>query len=148
MLGVIIHWDHKPGLDDIGKRNLFQHYDYVCRGFGVDKLVIVDVNGTMSLSPPHPVVRTLDAAIAHFPSETPVCGIHAAGAELIGRYRHPEDVIYVTGPDFSSFSLTGRFDSVSIPLADPLLELWADQALAIVLADRSVLARLINTKGH
>jgi hypothetical protein len=140
MLGVIIHWDHKPTLLDEGKRNLFQHYDYVCRAFGVDQLVIVDVDGTMTLSPPHTVVRTLEEAVDKFPAETKFCTIHSTGAWLLEDYVHPKDAVYVTGPDFGGFDFDsyfdGDFDSVAIPMKDPEMALWADQALAVVLATR------------
>jgi hypothetical protein len=137
MLGVIIHWDHRTSLLNEGKRNLFQHYDYACRAFGVDKLVIVDVDGTMTLSPPHTVVRTLEEAIAEFAEGIRFCAIHATGVMRVRNYEHPPDVVYVTGPDFGGFDFDDRFDSVAIPMvAGTDVALWADQALAIVLAAR------------
>ena len=136
MLGVIIHWDHWASLLGEGRRNLFQHYDYVCRAFGVDKLVIVDVDGTMTLEPPHTVVQTLDAAMIEFPAGVKLCAIHVTGAVEVSDYEHPEDVVYVTAPDFSGFNFDDCCDSVSIPMANTEMALWADQALAIVLHDR------------
>lgn len=136
MLGVIIHWDHKLSFPEAGKRNLFQHYDYVCKAFGVDKLVIVDVDGTMTLNPPHVVVRTLEEAMKEFPEGIKFCAIHPEGVEDHTAYVSPKDVVYVTGPDFSGFDFGNEFDSVYIKTINVKPNLWANQALAIVLASR------------
>jgi len=136
MLGVIIHWDHKSNLDEVGKRNVFQHFDYACRAYGVDKLVIVDVNGTMSLSPPHPVVRSLSAALTHF-SGAEICFVHPNGEKAIGSWHvRPEHIVYVVGADYEHLEMPDGCLSLRIPVADPAIELWADQALAIVLLDK------------
>jgi hypothetical protein len=136
MLGVIIHWDHKRGLDAIGRRNLFQHYDYVCRAYAVDKLVIVDVNDTMDLSPPHPVVRTTEEALAHFEDAVPVF-VHLQGKTVLGEtYFRPTHVVYIVGADYERLTLPEDAPSLRIPVTDPSIELWADQALALVLCDR------------
>ena len=37
---VIIHWNHKIGLCDVGVHNLYQYYDYTCRAFGADLRVV------------------------------------------------------------------------------------------------------------
>jgi hypothetical protein len=135
MLGVIIHWDHKPTLLDEGKRNLFQHYDYVCRAFAVDKLVIVDVAGTMTLNPPHTIVSDLDEALALFP-DTPVCLLHPDGKRVLGANEPASDVVFVTGADFDHLELPLDVDSLRIRVPNPEVELWANQALVLALADR------------
>jgi hypothetical protein len=138
MLGVIIHWDHKRGLDAIGRRNLFQHYDYACRAYAVDKLVIVDTGNTMGLSPPHDVVRTLDEALARFEPGAAVYFVHPKADESLRFHFPPQDVIYIVGADYERLELPEECRSLKIPVADPAIELWADQALAIVLASKLV----------
>lgn len=135
MIGVIGHWDHKARLGPVGRRVLYQCYDYTARVYGAVKLVMVDIDGTLDVDVPK--VGTLAEALGMFNDCTPVY-IHAGGRTSLCEFRHPGDAVYIVGPDYNSFVVPDGATSVKIEVERDVPELWAHTALAVVLHDRNV----------
>jgi hypothetical protein len=132
MHGVIFHWDAKPYFDYRHQRLWFQHYDYACRAFGAEKVVIVDPTNAVALGTSK--AQDLETALRFFTGYEPVL-IHGNGSKELSGFVHPKDAVYIVGPDYGALGLPEDVKSVRIPTANPV-ELWAATALAIVLYDR------------
>jgi len=132
MVGVVFHWDAKPYFDYSHQRLWYQQYEYSCRAFEAEKIVVVDPADAVSLGISK--ARNLETALRFFTGATPVL-IHASGKEELSGFIHPIDAVYIVGPDYGSFDLPENSKSVRIPVARPV-ELWAATALSIVLYDR------------
>lgn len=148
MLGVIVHWDHKQGLEPIGKRSLLQYYDYTARAFGAEKIVYVDVDNTMHRDKVNSYskrVFTLQDALKEFPNCTPVY-IHPSGDLEISEVSHPENAVYIVGPDFGKFAIPDDAFIVRINMIDDVqgLTLWSHTALGIVLHNRLIWEEGVN----
>lgn len=140
---AIIHWDHKPKLDHAHLRYMFQYWDYTCRGFGMEpsNFAFVDLEGTLALlSPPNPVFQTLAEALELFSEYEPVY-IHDQGKAVLGKFDHPENAVYIVGPNYDNFSYPS--DAESVRIATAWEDLWSHVALGIVLYDRSIAMELI-----
>jgi hypothetical protein len=132
MTGAIFHWDAKAYFDYSHQRLWFQHYDYACRAFGAEKIVVVDPKDQVDLGISK--ARDIETALRFFTGYEPVL-IHGNGKEELSGFVHPEDAVYVVGPDYGGLGLPEGAKSVRIPMGRPI-ELWAATALAIVLYDR------------
>ena len=133
---VIIHWDHKKGMDHTNLRFLYQYYDYTCRGFGMEPkdFAFVDLEGTLAiLKPPNPVFVSLEEALKHYYGNAPVY-IHYDGKELLPKFNHPDKAVYIVGPNYDALRIPNGALSVKIPVA--WNDLWSHVALGIVLYDR------------
>jgi hypothetical protein len=132
---AIIHWDHKTSFDNKNLRFLYQYWDYTCRGFGMEPsdFAFVDLDGTLSLlAPPNKVVNTLSEALLLFPDCAPVY-IHHSSDQLLPGFSHPDNPVYIVGPNYESMKIPVGAISVKIPAWD---DLWGHVALGIVLYDR------------
>ena len=141
MISVIIHWDHKKGMDTQNKRYIFQLWDYVCRSYGVSikNTIFVDCEGSLqALSPPNPIIYTLEDAlrIATAQGHTPVY-VHGSGKELLPNFEHPEHACYIVGPNYAKMELPPDQVSVRIPLYGEPADLFCQTVLPIVLYDRA-----------
>jgi hypothetical protein len=136
MLGFIVHWDHKPRMNQDWLRYSFQLYDYPARAYSVDELVFVDPNRTLDvLNPPNKVVTTLSEAMLLFSDDIPAFFLHPNASSSLFDFTHPQDAVYVVGPDYDDFSVDYG-NSLRVPVVDENLELWASQVVAITLAHR------------
>jgi hypothetical protein len=135
MLGVIYHWSVKDGTPMCAQRFTYQQFDYACRGFAVDKAVIVDPTSEFPLETTEEVVSDLASALALFPNCIPLF-LDKSGDNILLGYDHPVDAVYVIGPDYSSFNIPAGSATFRIDMADPVLELWADQVIVMALAHR------------
>lgn len=132
MTGAIFNWDAKTYFDYSHQRLWFQHYDYACRAFGVEKIVVIDPTDQVQLGINK--ARNLETALRFFTGHEPVL-IHGLGEEEVSGFVHPRDAVYIVGPDYGTLGLPEGVKSVRIPTEWPI-ELWAATALAIVLYDR------------
>lgn len=132
MLGVIGHWEHKVRLGEVGRRVLYQCFDYTARVYTAC-LVMVDVDGTMNLDVPK--AASLPDALAQFPRCIPVY-VHGDGAVKLPHFPHPRGAVYVVGPDYSGLNIPKDAVSVRIEVPSSVPELWSHTALGIVLHDR------------
>lgn len=137
MIGAIAHWAVKAGISMSDARHIYQRFDYVCRGFQVDKLAFVDADETFPLSVPEEIVGSLEEALALFPGCTPVY-LDKNGPAVMAGYKHPADAVYIVGPDYGAMSVPSGAACLRIDLPDPVIEFWADQVLLAVLAHRYV----------
>lgn len=140
MLGVIFHFDHKQGLHTTGKRNLFQLLDYTQRAFCPDRVTMVDRDGTYDdadILEHIEYQRTFREALATYEGYTPVY-ISKRGRETLGSFVHPDNAVYVFGPDYGSQRLPEEGLTVKIDYPNDGMVLWAVVAMGIVLYDRGI----------
>lgn len=140
MLGVVFHWDHKDGLEAAGQKALYQTFDYTCRAFRADRVVIVDEGEVFGLGAPSgtAVVRSIEDALGLFDGVVPVYLSARATSTNLRHYIHPDDAVYIVGGDFSSLGVPLEADCVEIEYPGQEMELWASVVLGIALYDRSV----------
>ena len=136
MIGIIAHWDHKLNASQEWLRHSYQMFDYAARAYNVDELVFVDLTGTLSLlQPPETkIVTNLIDALNLFDTSHTLHYLCADGDTELFSYQHPENAVYVVGPDYNSSIPYG--DKISVPMANQKMELWASQVVSIVLAHR------------
>ena len=139
---AIIHWDHKTRMNHDNMRYMYQYWDYSCRGFGLEpsSFVFVDLEGTLAgLNPPNKIFDTLEEALDSFPDFIPVY-IHGSGKTKLSEFNHPENAVYIFGPNWDSMAVPEDAVCVSIPAPDPVIgiDLFSHVALGIVLYDRFI----------
>ncbi len=139
---VIIHWDHKERMDLNNVRYMYQYWDYSCRGYGMlpKDFVFVDLEGTLhGLNPPNEIFGTLQEALDFFSDFTPVY-IHGSGAVNLPDFEHPENPVYIFGPNWDHMKVPDGAICVSIPTPDPVIgiDLFSHVTLGIVLYDRFI----------
>jgi hypothetical protein len=137
---VIVHWSHKTGICIVGERMSFQLYDYTARAYDAE-LRIVDVNGECGIEGVA-LYPSLEAALDGL-TGTVVC-LHkheAAQGEALETFVHPQDAVYIVGPDFASYVPPVRSVEVAITTPGPVyLELWSHVVAGMVLYDREAKA--------
>ena len=137
MIKALIYWDHKSTMDATQLRFLYQYWDYTCRGFGMEPadFSFIDVDGTLPLfSPPNGVFPNEENALEYYSEFTPVY-VHGQGKTELPAFDHPQDALYIMGPNYDSLTYPESALSVSIPAWD---DLWNHVALGIVLYDRTL----------
>lgn len=135
---VILHWELPQALQDrFAAKKMFIRWSHTCKAFGVDELILVNVDGLdagygdseIKIT----VVDTLEEALASVPEETLVY-VEQGGAPL-DEFEHPQDATYVFGSDFGELPRADvEFDS-AIPVN-------AEIACGVVLYSRSLVWHL------
>ena len=139
MLGVIYHWDNKRDIGVAAKRLVYQGYDYTCRAYNVDRVVVVDLDGDFGSINAQGVlcVNSINSALQEFAGYTPILVSCDNEAMSLNDFIHPSKGVYIVGGDFSELNLTDEIDCIRIDYTCQNMELWSDVALGIVLYDRS-----------
>jgi hypothetical protein len=140
MVSVIIHWDHKKPMDANNKRYIFQLWDYACRSHGilVQNTIFVDLEGSLgAMNLANPVVDTLEEAlsIAGKDDLTPVY-VHGSANVELPNFEHPENAVYIFGPNYDRLPIPEGAVSVKIPLYAEPNNLFSQSCLPIILYDR------------
>ena len=140
MISVIIHWDHKKAMDVENMRYIYQLWDYVCRSHGLApaNAIFVDCEGSLgAMNLANPVVSTLEEAlsIAGKHDLTPVY-VHGSAEVDLTNFEHPENAVYIFGPNYAKLPLPDGAVSVRIPLFAEPNDLFSQTCLPIILYDR------------
>ena len=140
MISVIIHWDHKKPMDANNKRYIFQLWDYACRSHGIApaNALFVDLEGSLgAMNLANPVVSSLEEAlsIAGKDDLTPVY-VHGSGKQELPNFEHPENAVYIFGPNYDKLKLPDEALSVRIPLYAEPKDMFSQSCLPIILYDR------------
>jgi len=126
---VIFHWSPGLRLSAAERREILRRFDYICESYEVDdKLYITDEDFGRKHA------ATLEEALARWSDCTPVY-VHPSGNAVVESMEHPNDVVYVFGPDYLPFTPPARAVVARIGSLGNH-ECWADQAAAIVLHER------------
>jgi hypothetical protein len=134
MVRVILHWELPSALQDrFAAKKMFIRWSHTCKAFGVDELILVNVDGLDAAYGDSEikitVVDTLEEALASVPEETLVY-VEQGGAPL-DEFEHPQDATYVFGSDFGQLPRADVEFASNIPVN-------AEIACGIVLYDRSL----------
>jgi hypothetical protein len=127
-------------MDVNNMRYIYQLWDYVCRSHGLApaNAIFVDLEGSLgALSPPNPVVSTLEEAlsIAGKDDLTPVY-VHGSALIDLPNFEHPENAVYILGPNYAKLPLPEGVVSVRIPLFAEPMDMFSQSCLPIILYDR------------
>jgi len=134
MVGLIAHYEFKAGTNSVGKAIWLRDILYSAKAFGVEKVVLVDVEMDYVANSPKTYV-TLEEALAEFQGCEHVY-LNPTDGTPLKDFDHPADnVVYIVGSDYSEFVIPPGATSVHIESVVPT-ELYATTAVGIVLYDR------------
>lgn len=116
----------------------------ICRSFGVDKQLVINRSGKPCFvpaeDPDHPaeLFDTLDAVRDAYPEHKFVMVERIPESTHLPDYEHPDNAIYVFGPDSGGIESIGRDgdDWLYIPTKQTKWGMWSDMCGAIVMQDR------------
>jgi hypothetical protein len=121
MLGLIVHWDLPAALlaARAAQQKLLGWITLTCKTFGVDKLVLVDVEGTgievRDEEINAHVVPTLEDALRQFDTLVERVYIEHGGQKLCtSSFCHPNDAVYIVGSDYGALVVPPHAQHVTI----------------------------------
>jgi len=130
MSGICFHWELPASISANPKavKKLLLHWSHTAKCFGIKDIYLIDVDKTGAFIGDNQVnckvIKSLDEL------KGKLVFVEQGGKSLT-EFKHPKDCIYVFGSDYGS-----------LPKADVSIEaelpLYAEQACAIVLYDRSI----------
>lgn len=134
MIAVIAHWELPAALSDLkAQKKMLTHWTHTLKAFGVENLVLVDVDGVRPVINDseihHQVVNTLAEAIELFPDLEHV--YVEEGGEPLENFNHPKNAVYIFGSDYGQLPKSTVGVKTTIPL-------HAHIACGIILFDRSI----------
>lgn len=136
---VIVHWSHKAGICAVGERMSYQLYDYTARSYGAE-LRVVDELGECGIDGV-PLYESLAEALKGLTGSIVCLSKSDPDAVELASFKHPEDAVYIIGPDYSGYVVPEGASSVIIPTPGPeYVELWSQVVAGIVLFDRATKA--------
>lgn len=134
MFAGLFHYEARE--NNLCKESFYRWHDIV-RCFRGDRFLWVDLDGQGDQPSADGGLHqcgypTLTEAVADNQDLEPVYLVPKGGTPL-SEFKHPLDALYIVGPDGASMTVPDGAKTVTIPVRG---ELWANQALAIVVADR------------
>ena len=130
MTGICFHWEPPAAIAASPKatKKLLLHWSHTAKCFGIKDIYLIDVDGTGAFIGDEQVNCKV---IQSFDELKGKMVFVEQGGKPLKDFKHPKDCIYVFGSDYGQ-----------LPKADVSVEtelaLYAEQACAIVLYDRSI----------